>query len=73
MGDVFMLFWWLTVVAIVMMAADFVVKGYFEKEKAEQIMKFFLVGGALAGFFILFRFVNEHLLEEIMVFYETFF
>jgi hypothetical protein len=31
------------------------------------------VGGAFAAFFILFRFVNEHLLAEIMVFYETFF
>ena len=73
MGDVFALFWWLTVVAIIMMAADYVIFAYFEKEQAERIIKFFLIAGALAGFFILFRFVNAHLLAEIMVFYETFF
>ena len=73
MGDVFRLFWWLTVIAIIMMAADYVLFICFEKERAERIVKFFLVGGALTGFFVLFQFVNEHLLGEIMVFYETFF
>ncbi|MCL2604922.1 MAG: hypothetical protein FWD90_10625 [Defluviitaleaceae bacterium] len=73
MGDVFRLFWWLAVIAIIMMAADYVLFTCFEKEKAERIVKFFLVGGALTGFFVLFQFINEHLLGEIMVFYETFF
>lgn len=73
MGEVFLLFWWLGVVAGIIMLADYVLFSVFEKEKAEQVVKFFLVAGALAGFFLLFRFVNEHLLGEIMVFYETFF
>ena len=73
MGDIFKLFWWLTVIAIIMMAADYILFAYYEKEKAERIVKFFLVGGALAGFFVLFQFINEHLMGEIMVFYETFF
>ena len=73
MSDIFSLFWWLTVIAIIMMAADYIIFAYFEKEQAERIIKFFLIGGALAGFFVLFQFINEHLLTEIMVFYETFF
>ncbi|MCL2190185.1 MAG: hypothetical protein FWC16_14380 [Defluviitaleaceae bacterium] len=73
MSDIFALFWWLTVIAIIMMAADYIITAYFEKEMAERITKFFLIAGALAGFVVLFQFVNEHLLAEIMVFYETFF
>jgi len=76
MAEVFLLFWWLTVISLVLMAADFVTSHYYfgdDKEKADRIMRFFHVAGALAGFFVLFQFINEYLMTEIMVFYETFF
>lgn len=73
MGEVFTLFWWLMVIAMIMMAVDYVLFAVFEKEQAERVQKFFMIAGTLAGIFILFRFVNDHLLREIMVFYETFF
>jgi hypothetical protein len=73
MGEVFALFWWLMVIAVIMMGVDYVLFSVFEKDQAQRVQKFFMVAATLAGIFILFRFVNDHLLREIMVFYETFF
>ena len=73
MAEVFLLFWWLTVIAVILMGVDWVIFHVFEKEQAQRVMKFFTAAGALAGFYILFQFINEHLLGEVMVFYERFF
>jgi len=73
MAEVFLLFWWLTIIAVILMGVDWAVFHVFEKEQARRVMKFFTAAGALAGFFILFQFINEHLLSEVMVFYERFF
>ena len=73
MSEVFALFWWLTVIAMILMGVDYAVFAVFEKEQAQRVMKFFTAAGALAGIFILFQFINEHLLSEVMVFYERFF
>jgi len=73
MAEVFRLFWWLMMIAFILMGVDYALFAVFAQERAERVMKFFMVAGALAGFFVLFQFINEHLLREIMVFYETFF